>query len=123
MSLCLLAGGKLTVLATAAFTLSWTHSVERTEWEEDWRVTPAGLEIVAARIRGSGAGMEPGPDAVLADGWWTYAPDLPPLRELVLGNSGAAQAWTLCGGGRCLTLGAEPGQPLRLAPCAAPGGG
>ncbi|MFX6230366.1 DUF1850 domain-containing protein, partial [Acinetobacter baumannii] len=30
-------------LAVAAFTLSWTHSVEKVEWQEDWRVTPQGL--------------------------------------------------------------------------------
>ena len=72
MSLCILAAGKTTVLAVSAFTLSWTHSVEKTRWEEDWRVTPAGLEIVEARVKGSGAGMEPPEGAVLKDGWWTY---------------------------------------------------
>ena len=127
MALCIDAGGEALLLAITAFTLSWTHSVERIAWEEDWRVTPAGLELVAARVRGSGAGMEPGADAVLVDGWWAYAPGLPPLRELVLGNSGAVGgvvgAWTLCGGGRCIPLGVEPGEPLRLAPCIARDGG
>ena len=32
-----------TVLAAATFTLSWTHSVEKTRWEETWRIAPAGL--------------------------------------------------------------------------------
>ena len=44
MSLCILAAGKVTVLAVSAFTLSWTHSVEKVRWEEDWLVTPAGLD-------------------------------------------------------------------------------
>ncbi|MGO4839058.1 DUF1850 domain-containing protein, partial [Rhizobiaceae sp. 2RAB30] len=38
MSLCVVAAGKTTVLAASLFTLSWTHSVEKTRWEEDWRV-------------------------------------------------------------------------------------
>ena len=67
-------------LAVAAFTLSWTHSVEKTRWEEDWAITPAGLQIVEARVKGSGAGMDPADGAVLRDGWWVYAPSLPPQR-------------------------------------------
>ena len=65
MSLCILAAGKTVTLAVAAFTLSWTHSVEKTRWEEDWAITPAGLQIVEARVKGSGAGMEPAEGAVL----------------------------------------------------------
>ena len=34
MSLCILAGGKVTALALSAFTLSWTHSVQKSEWRE-----------------------------------------------------------------------------------------
>ena len=49
----------------------------------------AGLQIVEARVEGSGAGMEPGEGAVLRDGWWIYKPELPPQREIVLAASGA----------------------------------
>ena len=38
MNLCLLLGGKTIVYATTAFTLAWTHSVEKTRWAEDWLV-------------------------------------------------------------------------------------
>ena len=74
--ICILAAGKATVLAASLFTLAWTHSVEKIDWQEDWRLTPSGLEIVVARVKGSGAGMEPSPDAVLKDGWWTYVPSV-----------------------------------------------
>ena len=70
MSLCLTAGAVVTRLAVASFTLAWTHSVEKTRWEEDWRVGARGLEIVEARVKGSGAGMEPGPDARFDGTWW-----------------------------------------------------
>ena len=62
------------------FTLAWTHSIEKTRWEEDytvqWHGTPAKAVLIAteARIRGSGAGMEPPPEAVLQGGWWRYTP-------------------------------------------------
>ena len=104
MTLCLIAGAKTTILAAAAFTLSWTHSVEKTGWEEDWRLTPSGLVAVEARIQGSGAGMEPPSDAVLRDGWWHYRPALPPLPHLLLARSGTAGSWRLCAGGECLSL-------------------
>ncbi|BCH28004.1 DUF1850 domain-containing protein [Mesorhizobium sp. L-8-3] len=118
MSLCIAAAGKTTVLAASFFTLSWTHSVEKTRWEEDWKVTPAGLEIVAARIKGSGAGMEPPEGAVFRDGWWTYVPHLPPRPSLVLAASGAtASGWRLCAGETCLDLGAEAGEPVSVQAC------
>lgn len=115
MSLCVAGASASFRIAAAAFTLAWTHSVERVRWEEDWRVTPAGLEIVEARIRGSGAGMEPPDGAVLADGWWRYRPPLAPLPMLVLGDSGVTGAWSLCTLEGCRDL--PRGEPLQLRPC------
>ena len=104
LSLCLASLGVVKTLSIAAFTLVWTHSVEKTDWREDWRLTPLGLELVQARIKGSGAGMEPPPEARLVDGWFQWAPKRAPLPELVLGNSGAAGEWRLCANGHCRTL-------------------
>ncbi|MGE0008833.1 MAG: DUF1850 domain-containing protein [Parvibaculaceae bacterium] len=119
MSICILAAGKATVLAGTAFTLAWTHSVEKTRWEEHWRVTPTGLEVVEARIKGSGAGMDPPDGARLKDGWWTYAPNLRPQRRLVLAASGAtAGGWTLCAAGGCAVVGGSAGDPVVVTACA-----
>ena len=121
MSLCIVSAGVTLRLATAAFTLAWTHSVERARWEEAWRVTPAGLELDLARVRGSGAGMEPGDGTTLADGWWTWRPARAAIPELVLAASGATPGgWTLCAAGACRELGAGPGSPIRIAPCKNP---
>lgn len=107
MSLCIIAAGKTTMLAATVFTLSWTHSIERVAWQEDWQVTERGLEIVEARIKGSGAGMEPPDGSVFAGGWWHYNPAVAPLPELRLATSGAAGAWQLCTPGKCLTIGGK----------------
>lgn len=115
MGLCLATAGVVKSLAVASFMLSWTHSVEKTEWQEDWRVTPQGLEIVEARVKGSGAGMEPPPDARLIDGWFRWKPHLPLLPEVVLGNSGVAGEWRLCTEGKCQDLSAILGRPLGAA--------
>src|SRR5215470_4155983 len=104
LSLCLASAGAVKALSLAAFTLAWTHSIEKVEWQEDWRVTPAGLKLVQARVKGSGAGMEPPPDARLVNGWFQWSPKRPPMPQLVLGNSGAAGEWRLCTNGRCRTL-------------------
>jgi hypothetical protein len=117
MSLCILAGGKLTTLAIAAFTLSWTHSVERIRWEEDWRVTPAGLVVTAARVQGSGAGMDPPADSRFDGVWWHYNPALRTQAELVLADSGTAGAWRLCGADACRYLGGAGGDPIVLKAC------
>lgn len=118
MSLCILAAGKTTMLAISAFTLSWTHSIEKTRWEEDWRVTPAGLEIVEARVKGSGAGMEPPEGAVLRDGWWSYRPKIGPRPILALAASGTTGAgWRLCTDQACMDLGTEAGKTIELSAC------
>jgi hypothetical protein len=118
LSICVTAAGKTVVLAASAFTLSWSHSVEKTRWEEDWRLTPAGLELVEARVKGSGAGMEPPDGAVLEDGWWMFRPDLPPQPSLLLAASGATgSGWSLCAEGDCLTVGATPGGPVEVRAC------
>ena len=104
LSLCLASGGLVKALSIASFTLVWTHSIEKTDWQEDWRVTPDGLLMTQARVKGSGAGMEPPPGARLVDGWYQWRPDRGPMPEVVLGNSGAAGEWRLCHDGYCRTL-------------------
>lgn len=124
MAACLLIAGKPLMLAGAVFSLGWTHSVEKTGWEERWRLAPEGLVLEEARVRGSGAGMDPGPGARLVDGWWVWAPDLAVQRQITLAASGATGAgWQLCADGVCRELGAEPGLALTLAPCEEGGNG
>jgi hypothetical protein len=112
LSLCLASGGVVKTLSIAAFTLVWTHSIEKVDWQEDWRITAQGLELVQARIKGSGAGMEPPGDARLVDGWFQWRPRRAPMPELLLGNSGAAGEWRLCEAGHCRTLSEILGAPI-----------
>ncbi|MCC7312443.1 MAG: DUF1850 domain-containing protein [Sulfuritalea sp.] len=94
--LCLAAGAVTAVLAIDAFTLSWTHSIEKIRWEEDWRIEGKTLVLKEARIRGSGAGMEPPAGSVLKNGVWHYRPQLPPQTVLRLSHSPHAGGYTLC---------------------------
>jgi hypothetical protein len=112
LSLCLATAGVVKTLAVAAFTLAWTHSVEKTEWQEDWRVTANQLELVQARVKGSGAGMEPPPDARLVSGWFQWQTKRTPMPEVLLGNSGVAGEWRLCSDGNCRTLSEIFGHPV-----------
>lgn len=112
MSLCLISAGVTKTLVVAAFTLVWTHSIEKIDWRETWRVTPQGLELVEARVKGSGAGMEPSPEARLMDGWFVWQPHRAPMPEVVLGNSGMAGEWWLCANGTCRTLSAILGHDV-----------
>lgn len=120
MSVCIAGGGALTKLAVAAFTLMWTHTIEKTRWEEDWRVTGGHLVIVEARVEGSGAGMEPPADAVLAGGMYRWHPQLPPLTALTLRRAPEAGDWKICAGGSCRTLAALLGRdadPVQISGC------
>ena len=96
--LCLSALGTTVFLPVGVFTLSWQHSIEKTPWEERWRIeegVPARLVFVEGRIRGSGAGMEPPPQARLEDGVWVYHADLR-LPALHLAHSPFAPEYRLC---------------------------
>jgi len=112
LSLCLASSGVVKLLSVAAFTLAWTHSIEKVDWQEDWRVTPEGLLLERARVKGSGAGMEPPPEARLVGGWFQWKPKHAPMPEVLLGNSGAAGEWRLCHDGNCRTLSQILGHPV-----------
>jgi hypothetical protein len=105
VSLCLAAGALTAALLANSVTLSWTHSVEKTTWEEDWALGPRGLELVEARVQGSGAGMEPPAEARFIGGWWRWRPLLPALPEVTLRRSGATADWRLCIAGECQPIG------------------
>jgi hypothetical protein len=103
MPLCLAAGAVAAVLAVESFTLAWTHSIEKIRWEEDWRIEGRTLLITEARIRGTGAGMEPPADAVLKEGVWHYKPAVR-LTQLYLAHSPYTTGYELCIAGRCRPL-------------------
>jgi hypothetical protein len=117
---CVLVGGQVLASVATAFTLTWTHSVEKTAWRERWQVTSAGLLLTEAAIKGSGAGMDPGDGAVLEDGWLVWRPGAAPVPALFLAASGdTISGWRLCGNHDedCRTLGAQASQPIEIAPC------
>jgi hypothetical protein len=92
------------VLPTDAITLGWTHTVEGTRWEEDYTIVRGALVIREARVKGSGAGMDPPTGSNWAGGWWRYFPSLGPLREVTLANSSFAPGYTVCWNGACRQL-------------------
>jgi len=125
MALCLVTAGKTLAIAASAFSLSWVHSVEKTEWQENWEVSGQMLVLRQARVKGSGAGMDPGDGARLVDGWWVWQPDTPPVEELNLAASGeTVSGWKLCHedaghdkAEKCLELGTRKADTIRLAVC------
>ncbi|MBB3265293.1 hypothetical protein FHW79_002913 [Azospirillum sp. OGB3] len=123
VALCLsaLGGAVLAALPGPVFTLTWTHSVEKTEWREEWRIEGGRLRLTEARVKGAGAGMEPAQDARLAAGWWVWAPAVPPLERLVLAASSFTPDHELCAGGACRPLhdwiGGPVPSPLEIKPC------
>lgn len=115
---CLMAGA-IALAVQNGFGLSWTHSVERTEWRERWEVRGDQLYLNEARIRGSGAGMEPGEGARRQGDWWVWEPQLS-VPELALAASGATSGgWTLCTDNGCRELGTTAGKATVLRPCPA----
>jgi hypothetical protein len=108
MCIALVAIAGAVVLPTDTITLSWTHTVEGTPWEEDYAVRGGALVLTRARVKRSGAGMDAPDGAVWLQGWWHYAPLLPPLREVVLANSAFAPGYTVCWAGQCRPLSASP---------------
>lgn len=94
------------------FTLAWVHSIEKVRWEEDYVVLPGQsadsapvLKAVAARVHGSGAGMEPPRDARLVrGGWYEYTPKIRMPGELRLTRSIYTTDYDWCTRGSCRPL-------------------
>ena len=124
-AVCLIVAGVVrATLPTDHFTLAWQHSVEKTRWEESYRIDGDRLRLTSARIQGLGAGMEPPPDAVLRSGWWTWKPPRDAIAVLPLTQSTYTSDWTLCWNHRCRTLGglvpsAVEGSVVDLVACRA----
>ena len=115
--LCLgLAGVVWASLPLQQFTLAWQHSVEKIRWEEDYRVTSAGLVLGEARVRGNGAGMEIPADAVARDGAWHYRRQLPPLQPLHAGRTPEAGDYEICSANGCKALAYWLGPPNAAQP-------
>jgi len=104
MPLCLSAGAIGAWVGVQTFTLAWMHSIEKIRWEEDWRVDRASLQIVGARVRGTGAGMEPPPDARYANGAWHYTPSVGAQETVLLAHSPYTAGYELCLSGACRPL-------------------
>lgn len=104
-ALCLSAGSAPPMpLAATQFTLRWQHSIEKVAWEEDYVVAGRWLLLSGARIRGSGAGMEPPDHALLQDGVWHYRVPDPWRNALVLARSEFVRDYDLCVQGVCQLL-------------------
>jgi hypothetical protein len=121
LALCLAAGDARAIVAAKRFTLTWQHTIEKVDWEEDFLVAGDWLYLTAARVRGSGAGMEPESGAVLVDGAWTYRPRVRWFRELTLARSEFGADHRVCIDGACwpLTHWVPLASPTTIAPCAA----
>jgi hypothetical protein len=104
------------ILPADSVTLSWTHTVERTAWEEDYLASPQGLILTEARIEAIGAGMEPPAQAVRDGRWWRYRPSLPPLPSIELANSELGEGYSICWGSGCRRLRTlvGPGEPVAI---------
>ncbi|WP_116474590.1 DUF1850 domain-containing protein [Zobellella maritima] len=117
--LCLGTATAKVVLVTAGFTLSWMHSVEKITWQEHYRLDNQGLLLTEARVQGSGAGMEPPPEARLQDGAWYWQPNIR-LPQVVLADSEFTADYTLClDSGLCRPLShwLPAGQGVTLSAC------
>lgn len=122
--LCLAAGKILAALPIASLTLAWTHSIEKTRWEEDWSIEGKVLALREARIRGAGAGMEPPAGARLENGIWHYTPPRASQSIVRLTHSPHVAGYEICIDGRCQPLadllpGIDDNAVIELSACTA----
>ncbi len=113
----ILASGLAVLTAAESFQLTWSHSVEKLEWREDWRVAEGRLSLEQASVEGSGAGMEPPPQARREGSRWVWRPGI--IRdEIVLAQSDFTGDWRLCVEGDCKPLRKIiQGETARLTAC------
>jgi hypothetical protein len=119
-ALCIVVGTALVSIPAQRFMLRWQHTVEKILWEEDYVVAGDWLYLSGARVQGSGAGMEPPPDAVRVGTAWHYRPENRWHRAVNLARSAIGRDYELCIDGTCRPMsGWIPGAPAAttLSPC------
>ena len=57
-----------------SLSLSWQHSVEKSDWQELYGLDAKGFLLKQVNIQGSGAGMDIPAEAVLINNYYTYYP-------------------------------------------------
>jgi hypothetical protein len=103
-ALCITVGAQMISLPARSFTLQWQHTVEKVLWEEDYLVVGDWLLLERARVLGSGAGMEPPPDAVRQGQGWSYRPADRWRQSVQLARSEYGDDYRLCVQGDCRPL-------------------
>jgi len=70
----------------------------KTEWVEHWQLKDEQLVLKETFVKGSGAGIDPAPNAVLDNGWYRWAPEsLVRVPAISLANSELTpDNWMLC---------------------------
>ncbi|TSE20415.1 hypothetical protein Talka_00761 [Tepidimonas alkaliphilus] len=108
--------------------LHWMHSIERVQWIEAYALPQpdaqfSALQPLRARVVGSGAGMEPAPQALWRHGGYEWTPPQP-VPQLLLAHSAYTADYALCLDGRCTPLAerlpaqaSAHGGVVRLRPC------
>lgn len=100
-ALCIAVGARIVAVPAHSFTLEWRHTIEKVRWEEDYLIAGEWLLLTRARIRGSGAGMDPPPDAVRDGTAWSYRPADRWRKSVVLARSEIGDDYRLCIKGEC----------------------
>jgi hypothetical protein len=123
MAFCLTTGTFVATLAVHSLTLTWIHSVEKAEIQEDYSQAGDQLLLTEARIKTSGAGFDPPPGAVLGGGWWRWQPNRM-LDGITLARAAAPGEWRICVHNRCQPLGQYlpdgiDDAPVRISACPA----
>lgn len=118
---CLTAGALAATLAVHSFTLTWIHSVEKTEIQEDYNQAGDRLVLTEARIKTSGAGFDPPPGAILDSGWWRWRPGTS-LDAVTLARAAAPGDWHICVHNSCRSVShylpqADHDTPIRITAC------
>jgi hypothetical protein len=119
-ALCIVVGTALVSIPAQHVTLRWQHTVEKILWEEDYVVAGDWLYLSGARVQGSGAGMEPPPDAIKVGDSWHYRPADRWHRAVVLARSEFGRDYEVCIDGICKPLSTWAPGPLArttLSPC------
>lgn len=118
LAVCIAAGSQFIALPVQRFTLAWQHTIEKVLWEEDYLVAGDWLYLSSARVRGSGAGMEPPAGAVLVADSWHYRPDSRWHRKLELARSEIGSDYSVCIEDRCTPIEAWlPRGSTTITPC------
>jgi hypothetical protein len=123
MSVCLVGGAKVAIVAADLFRIAWTQQGSHAEWQRSYDVAPGAIVAHDLRAKDFGPGEEPLPGSSRDGDWYVWRMPRNMFPAVSFGAEPGATDWRICTRDHCDALASLTGSPdgtdITAIPCKA----